>query len=104
MKYAEHEKDLIRKYEDQGFTHDFRYVSGKLLDTITDNAFAPRDIKCAKEHRFEGMSNPSDLSILYILEMNDGTKGTFLMAYGPNADIDTAEFFKAIPKEKFAME
>ena len=99
--YAKHEIDLIRKYEDEGFTHDFRHDSGKLIDFKTENAYAPGDIKTINEHRYEGMSNPSDLSILYAMEMNDGTKGTFLMAYGPKADFDTADFFKAIPKDKF---
>ncbi len=102
--FAKHEIDLIRKYEDQGFTHDFRHDSGKLIDTKSKNAYSPRDIKAIEQHRYEGMSNPSDLSILYALEMEDGIKGTFLMAYGPSADFDTAEFFKAIPKEKFDME
>ena len=99
--YAKHEKDLIRKYENDGFVHDFRYESGKLIDTKTKTAYGPEDIEYIKDHRYEGMSNPSDLSILYAMEMNDATKGTFLMAYGPNADVETANFFKAIPEEKF---
>ncbi|WP_373519592.1 hypothetical protein [Pricia sp.] len=102
--FAKHEKDLIRKYDDQGYTSDYRHDSGKLLDTKSDKAYTPKDIKSIKQHRYEGMSNPSDLSILYALEMEDGTKGTFLMAYGPSVDIDTAEFFKAIPKEKFEIQ
>ncbi len=101
--FAKHEKDLIRKYESEGFTHNFRHDSGKLKDTESDKTYTPEDIKIINEHRYEGMSNPSDLSILYALEMQDGSKGTFLMAYGPSADVETAEFFKAVPKEKFKM-
>lgn len=100
--YAKHEKDLIRKYENEGYTHDFRHKEGKLIDLETKKQFTPEDIKVIVEHRYEGMSNPSDLSILYALEMADGTKGTFLMAYGPNADVATAEFFKSVPKEKIS--
>ncbi|MDT7827792.1 hypothetical protein RQM65_03820 [Pricia sp. S334] len=99
--YAKHERDLIRKYENDGFTHGFRYESGKLIDTRTKITYGPQDVKHINDHRYEGMSNPSDLSILYVMEMGDGTKGTFLMAYGPNADLDTADFFKAIPEENF---
>lgn len=99
--YAKHEIDLIRKYEDKGFTHDFRHDSGKLIDLKTGKTYVPGDIKAIKQHRYEGMSNPSDLSILYVLEMEDGTKGTFLMAYGPSADFETADFFKAISEDKF---
>jgi hypothetical protein len=99
--YAKHEKDLIRKYEEKGFDHSFRHDSGKLIDLETDSAYRPEDIDAIEEHRYEGMSNPSDLSILYALKMSDGTKGTFLMAYGPNADVETNEFFKKVPEEKF---
>ncbi|MGB7395414.1 MAG: hypothetical protein WA913_13560 [Pricia sp.] len=99
--YAKHEKDLIRKYEDQGYDHSFRYENGSLIDLQTDTSYSPEDVDAIEEHRYEGMSNPSDLSILYAMEMSDGTKGTFLMAYGPNADVETMEFFKKIPDEKF---
>ncbi len=99
--YAKHEKDLIRKYEEKGYDHDFRHEKGKLIDLKTKEGYTPDDIEAIEEHRYEGMSNPSDLSILYALKMSDGTRGTFLMAYGPNADLETAAFFKEVPKEKF---
>lgn len=102
--YAKHETDLIREYEAKGYTHNFRYQSGQLVDLKTKNEYASDQVKAIEEHRYEGMSNPSDLSILYALEMQDGAKGTFLMAYGPNADVDTADFFKSIPKAKFKNE
>lgn len=99
--YAKHEKDLIRKYEAQGYTDNFRYANNKLINTETKQEYLPQDIKVVEEHRYEGMSNPSDMSILYVLETTDNGKGIFLMAYGPNADTDTAEFFKEIPKDNF---
>ncbi|WP_209404123.1 hypothetical protein [Pseudozobellia sp. WGM2] len=99
--YAKHEKDIIRKYEAKGYSQNFRFDSGKLVDTESKQSYTPKQIKVVEEHRYEGMSNPSDLSILYVIETTDQTKGIFLMAYGPNADVDTAEFFKEIPKENF---
>ena len=99
--FARHEKDLIRKYEQEGYDHSFRHEAGKLIDLETKKVYAPVDVVTFEEQRYEGMSNPSDLSILYALKMNDGTKGTFLMAYGPSADVDTADFFKAIPQESY---
>ena len=98
--FPKHEKDQIRAYEQQGYTHNYRYESGHLIDVDTNEKFAPTDVVSLSEYRYEGISNPSDLSILYALKMNNDTKGTFLMAYGPNADVDTAEFFTAIPKDR----
>jgi hypothetical protein len=48
------------------------------------------------------MSNPSDMSILYVIETNQDEKGTFLMAYGPSADSETAEFFNKIPNNNIS--
>ena len=100
--YAKHEQDLIRKFEAKGYSKNFRYASGKLIETESKKEYAPKDIHVVEEHRYEGMSNPSDMSILYIIETNDHLKGVFLRAYGPSADTDTAEFFKEIPEENFA--
>jgi hypothetical protein len=47
------------------------------------------------------MSNPADMSILYIIKMDD-TKGTFLASYGSAADTEVAEFFNTIPKENMS--
>ena len=47
----------------------------------------------------EGMSNPEDLSLLYVLETSDGNKGTLLAGYGINANTDLYEFMSRIPEE-----
>lgn len=99
---AKHEKDLIRIYEEKGFDHSYHYENGKLTDSKTDTKYSPEDIFIVAEHRYEGMSNPSDLSILYVLETEDGAKGTMLMGYGPSANLELAEFFKEIPKSNIS--
>ncbi|MBW8243612.1 hypothetical protein K1F50_12450 [Muricauda oceani] len=97
--YAKHEKDYIKVYQEKGYTTNFRFDEGKLIASKTKESYSPEDIFIVADHRYEGMSNPSDMSILYVLETKDGKKGTHLLGYGPNADLDATEFFKAIPKE-----
>jgi hypothetical protein len=46
------------------------------------------------------MSNPSDMSILYVIETKNGSKGTVLAGYGPSNDSRMAEFFTEIPKSQ----
>ncbi len=36
--------------------------------------------------RFEGDSDPADMSILYAIETNDGDKGTYVDAFGTYGD------------------
>ena len=44
--------------------------------------YKPEDVKIIKTYRFEGDSNPSDSSILYLIEANDGLIGYSIDAYG----------------------
>jgi hypothetical protein len=61
--------------------------------------YEPNQIIIEREHRFEGLSNPSDMSILYIIKTDDGLKGMVTASYGAKSDTDVDEFFKKIPEE-----
>ena len=100
--FAKHEADYIRIYEKMGYTANFYFKEDKLVNSETKVAYTPKDICIVAEHRYEGMSNPSDMSILYIIETSKDEKGTFLLGYGPTADLDTAEFFKNIPQDNMS--
>lgn len=97
--YPKHEKDLIRKYEEAGYDHSYHFENDTLVDSETGTFYRPEEIHIVAEHRYEGMSNPSDQSILYVLDTEDGNKGTILMGYGPSANLELAEFFKNIPEK-----
>lgn len=97
--YAKHEKDLIAVLQKKGYSHNYRIENNTLIDVDTKKKYQPSQITITEEHRYEGMSNPSDMSILYALDTDDGQKGTFLAAYGPSADTETAEFFKQVADE-----
>ncbi|MAQ75028.1 MAG: hypothetical protein CL613_01690 [Aquimarina sp.] len=96
MDSYKHEKDYLDKYRKEGYTSSYRIKDGKLIEVDSKSEYSPEDVKIVEEHRFEGMTNPSDLSILYVIETSD-SKGTVLAAYGPEANIETAEFFNEIP-------
>ena len=100
--FAKHEKDYIRRYEKKGYTANFRVQDDKLINNDTKNTYTPDEIVVVAEHRYEGMSDPSDLSILYVIETNKNEKGTLLLGYGPSADMEASEFFKNIPKSNFS--
>ena len=99
---AKNELDFIELYQKKGYTHSYRVDQGKLKDNDTKESFFAKEVFILAEHRYEGMSNPSDMSILYVIKTNDGNKGTFLAAYGPTADTEITEFFNNIPKENIS--
>ena len=102
MKNVQSELELIKIYQAKGYVDNFRVEDNKLIDNISKKKYAPNEIKIVAEHRFEGMSNPSDMSILYIIKIGNDVEGTFLASYGSVADTEAAEFFNEVPKENIS--
>ncbi len=89
----DHPKSLsvkIREYEKLGYNVPFRLTNGKL--NSGNKKYEPKDVKIIEELRFEGESDPGDLSILFVLETNDGAKGLITDAFGPDGDAELHEF------------
>lgn len=97
--YAKHEIGYIKRYEEKGYTTNFLFQKNSLIDTDTKYEYKPEEIFIVAQHRYEGMSNPDDMSILYVIETANAVKGTYLLGYGPSADLEASEFFNAIPEE-----
>lgn len=99
---SKHETDYIKKYQGEGYTTNYLFQDNALIDTETKIAYQPNEIFIVAHHRYEGMSDPDDMSILYVIETGDQRKGTHLIGYGPTADLEEAEFFKDIPKANYS--
>ncbi|WP_375578116.1 phosphoribosylpyrophosphate synthetase [Marivirga tractuosa] len=82
--------EKIENLKKEGYTEDFFFEDGKLK--TEDNSFEKNDISEVKEYRFEGKSNPDDLSILYQITTSSGKKGTIADGFGPNANQELTEF------------
>jgi len=91
-------QDKLNALESEGFNAQFKLDGEKLKDTNSGEKYTPEQLKLVREFRFEGISNPDDMSILYALEAEDGTKGTVVDSYGTYADVDLAEFLNKIEK------
>jgi len=97
------EKDYITLYQNKEYDGNFRVVDDMLVDLDDNSSYTPKDIFIVAEHRFEGMSNPGDMSILYIIETNTQQKGTVLVNYNPSNATALAEFFNSIPKDNISQ-
>jgi hypothetical protein len=87
--------------EEKGYTDQFR-VEKKNLVSLKDSKkkYKPKDVKAVNFYRFEGISDPDDMSILYAIETCDGTKGTLVDAYGNYSDEATGEFMQEVDVSK----
>jgi hypothetical protein len=81
----------------RGFTEDFRAIDGRLRALGADQTFAAADLVIREFHRFEGVSDPDDMAIVYAIESKSGVRGTFADAFGVYADPATAAVLGAIP-------
>jgi hypothetical protein len=80
----------IDELKEKGFVENFFFENGKLQ--TENDSFEQNEIKEIKEYRFEGKSNPDDLSILYQITTTSGKKGTIADGFGPNANQELTEF------------
>lgn len=65
--------------------------------------YKAEDLKIIRTYRFEGDSDPSDSTILYVIEANDGLIGYSIDAYGAYSNHDDDgydEFIKEIPAKE----
>ena len=76
--------ETIEALKKDGYTDDFKAEDNEIIGLYSKKKFQPDDLTIVQTFRFEGASNPSDMTDLYVIEANDGTKGTMAMAYGPH--------------------
>ena len=80
----------------RGFTADLRAVGGALRAT-TGETLWPRDLVIREVHRFEGVSDPDDMEVLYAIESVSGVRGTLADAFGVYADPVTGAVLADVP-------
>jgi hypothetical protein len=93
----------LHKLESDGYTDQYKVEGGKLIDLTNNKKYKAKDVKAVNFYRFEGISNPDDMSILYAIETSDGRKGTLIDAYGMYSDDETGEFMNQIEINKKAV-
>ncbi|HEX2869544.1 MAG TPA: hypothetical protein VHO03_21045 [Ignavibacteriales bacterium] len=92
----------INHLRDKGYTKDFQMTDLGMACKETHEVFKPEEITIERVYRFEGESNPDDMSVIYLMKADSGTKGLFVDAYGAYSSydgIDLMEFLKKVKRE-----
>jgi hypothetical protein len=65
----------------------------------TEKRYLPHNLVITETYRFDGMSNPSDMCILYIIKSSDGIIGYSLDSYGTYSNHEKGyyDFMKEVP-------
>lgn len=80
------EAPALSALRQRGFIESFAADGDELRVTGTGQRFRPEDVTIHDYYRFEGVSDPDDMSVIYALEASDGTRGVLIDAFGTYAD------------------
>jgi hypothetical protein len=93
-------RTLARVLEDlqaRGFAEHFRVLDATRLRAIgAGSTFAPSQVSIPEYHRFEGVSDPDDMSILCAIETRSGVRGTLVDAFGVYSDPAVGAFLHEV--------
>jgi len=82
----------LNKIVKEGYSENFKVNDNCLQSLETGKAYEPNRVQIVNFFRFEGASDPSDSAILYVIETDDGAKGSLTDAYGMYGDPDVDKF------------
>ncbi len=82
----------IQIAKENGFAVDFLFKDNIIYDRATNKGYTKNDCVLVEYCRYEGLNDPSDVSILFLIACDDGIKGCLSNNYGIYADIDLMQF------------
>jgi hypothetical protein len=86
----------IQDLRKQVFTANFEFLDHVFTDVESRRTFTADQLTIVDHRRFEGMSDPDDMSVLYAIESNDGTKGIIVDAFGTYAAPELGDFLESV--------
>ncbi|MBC8054700.1 MAG: phosphoribosylpyrophosphate synthetase [Sphingobacteriaceae bacterium] len=89
--------EALQGLKERGFTLDFNLANGTLHSSSENIYLQPEDFSITEIHRFEGMSDPGDNTIVYGIESSKyNIKGAFMNGYGVYSDDVSEELLKKL--------
>ncbi len=86
----------ISDLQELGYTFDFNLHEKGLESKHHKRTYSADNLKVVKYYRFEGMTNPDDSSILYVIETTDGKKGLLVDSYGAQSSSIPPDLLKKL--------
>lgn len=96
LTYMTPEMKCLEKVQERGYTEQFQFTPAGLYNINNEKTYQPDEIAVVNFYRFEGISDPDDMSIIYAIETSDGHKGTLVDAYGVYAMEEIGEFMNRV--------
>ncbi|MBA4144402.1 MAG: hypothetical protein DI538_12340 [Azospira oryzae] len=81
----------LNKSQERGYQENFTATPQGLKSMESGKLYQPEEITIVNFYRFEGITDPADMAVLYVMETSDGAKGTLVDAYGTYSDSQVAQ-------------
>ena len=91
------EAGAIEQLVQRGFRDGFRVVGDRLQVLGTGKLLNPEELTIREVYRFEGISDPDDMAVVYAVDSPGGIQGTLIDAFGVYADPAKAAVLANIP-------
>ena len=86
----------IQDLQEKGFNEDFNLVAEGIESKSLKKKWKAGELDVIKFYRFEGMSDPGDNTILYLIETKGGQKGLLVDVYGAEQGEISPEMIKKL--------
>jgi hypothetical protein len=84
--------DALNDAAERGFREHFTVARGRLRAAESGALFDSDEVTICGYDRFEGVSDPDDMAIVYALATRSGVRGTLTDAYGTYSDAAVGAF------------
>lgn len=94
------EKELLDSLSQRGFSAEFKITENGFKLLPEGPVFRPEQVEILEFHRFEGITDPDDMSVVYAVRSSDGTEGFLIDAYGTYADPRLTDLVEQVKMKK----
>lgn len=91
---------VITRLEEKGYGRELQITEEAARFEDGGRLYTPAELTIVKVYRFEGESDPADMSVAYAIRSNDGQYGFLVNAYGTYSNQDNPyydEFIRNVP-------
>ncbi len=94
---------VLERLREKGYGQEFIIAGDNAHLAESGHTYKPSQLTIIKVYRFEGESDPADMSVIYAIRTSDGEKGYILNAYGTYSDRDNPyydDFIRSVPVDE----
>lgn len=88
--------EAMEELRTRGFTANFEFLNQAFRDLESGKTFTADELTIVEHYRFEGASDPEDMSVVYAIESSDGTRGVIADAFGTYASPELGAFLNNV--------